>query len=242
MPSTLLGLVVFVVSLAPGLVFVLLRERVAPQRVLSVFRETSVVICVSLAADAVVLMIFGVLRAALPTLTPDVGQLIRTPTDYLRASYVLVSWWSLGLLVLATGIAGLVGSGALRRGLSRLPRSPVSPVSLPHEAGVSAWWLAFRNQPGSQVHVGCVLTDGSFVSGWLLSFSNQADDIADRDLTLASPIKYRPAGCDTVVEQMGVGSVVVAARQIALIFVSYVVEPESENPAEVPGLGAFGQQ
>lgn len=83
------------------------------------------------------------------------------------------------------------------------------------------------------MYVGCVLTDGSFVSGWLLSFSNHADDIADRDLTLSSPIKYRPAGSDTVVEQVGVGSVVVAARQIVLMFVSYVMGSVSDDLAAV---------
>lgn len=234
MPSTVLGLVLFVVGLAPGLAFVLLRERVAPQRALSPFRETAIVLCVSIAAAVFALALFAVLRAAAPSITPDVGSLVRDPAQFVRTSYVSLFWWSIALLGLATAAAGLVGSGALRRLLARLPRSPVDPVLAPHEAGVSAWWLAFRDQPDADVHVGCLLTDGSFVSGFLMSFSNAAEDSGDRDLTLAAdldrPIKFRAAGQLDTVELPGVGAVVVAARQTSLIFVSYLPKPAVSGP------------
>lgn len=232
MPSTLLGLVVFVISLAPGLAYVLLHERGVPQRALSAFRETAMVVCVSLAADAVTLVLFATARTWAPGLTPDVGALVRNPAGYLAVRYIEVFWWSLGLLMTASALAAWVGSGMARRLLarmlrrlpSRFSRLRLGPEFSPHAAGVSAWWLAFNNMPGTKVHLGCILNDGSFVSGWLLSYSNQAEDISDRDLTLTGPIRFRSAGSTVTTDRPGVGAVVVSARNIALLFVSYVEE------------------
>lgn len=231
-PSTLLGLVIFVIGLVPGLAYVLLHERGVPQRALSAFRETAVVVCVSLAANVVALVLFAAARALVPGLTPDVSALVRDPTGYLAINFVTVFWWLLGLLAVATTLAAWVGSGMARRLLarilrrlpSRFSRFRLDPDFRPHAAGVSAWWLAFNNMPGTKVYLGCILNDGSFVSGWLLSYSNQADDILDRDLTLAGPIRFRSAGSKVTMDRPGVGAVVVSARNIALLFVSYVEE------------------
>jgi len=231
-PSTLLGLVIFVISLAPGLVYVLLHERGVPQRALSAFRETAFVVCVSLAANTAALVLFAAGRALVPGLTPDVGALVRDPTGYLVVNYVAVFWWSLGLLTVATALAAWVGSGKARRLLARVLRRLPSrfsrfrpdPDLRPHAAGVSGWWLAFNNMPGTKVHLGCILNDGSFISGWLLSYSNQAEDISDRDLTLAGPIRFRSVGSEVTLDRPGVGAVVVSARNIALLLVSYVVK------------------
>jgi hypothetical protein len=75
------------------------------------------------------------------------------------------------------------------------------------------------------VHVGCALADGSFVSGYLVSHSRLVDDSPDRDLVLGPPITFRPAESDVAVQREGVGAVVVSARQIAVLFVSYVKNP-----------------
>lgn len=233
MPSTTLGLVIFVISLAPGLVYILMRERVAPHTTLSAFRESAIVLCASLAADAVVLTLLAALRVAAPQVTPDVGALIRTPTEYLASHYVLVFWWSLGLLATASALAAWVGSGAARRLLSRLLQTLPAPLArfrvaseaTPHDANVSGWWLAFNEVPATDVHVGCALADGSFVSGYLVSHSRLVDDSPDRDLVLGPPITFRPAESDVAVQREGVGAVVVSARQIAVLFVSYVKNP-----------------
>lgn len=62
------------------------------------------------------------------------------------------------------------------------------------------------------------------MSGDDLLYSNQADDISDRDLTLAGPIRFRSAGSEVTMDRPGVGAVVVSGRNIALLFVSYVEE------------------
>jgi uncharacterized protein DUF6338 len=223
-PSTLAGFVLFVIGLAPGLVFVLAQQRVAPHQTLSTFRETAVVVCVSLAVDAVVLAAFAGVRAIQPHGTPDVGRLVRDPSVYLRESYLLVFWWSVVLLVVAVALAAWVGSGAVRRALSRLPGVSLAAQADPHESRMSAWWLLFRDQPHQPdiwVHLGCNLVDGSFVSGWLLSYNMSADDVADRDITLAAPIHYRPPGASEVDELVRTSAVVVSARQLSVLFVSH---------------------
>jgi hypothetical protein len=228
-PSTLLGLVVFVVSLAPGLTFVLLRERRMPERSLSTFRETAVVVCVSLATDTIVLVLFALARAAAPELTPDIGYLVRAPTEYFRSAYQLIFWWSLVLLALAIAFASWVGSGAARRALARLPRVGPPAQASPHESGVSAWWLVFHEHPETTVYVGCVLDDGSFVSGWLHSYSTAAADLPDRDLSLSDPIRYRASGSTISSVLDGVGAVVINAHRIVLLSVSYVQPAQGAN-------------
>lgn len=230
MPSTLLGLALFVVLLAPGLAFVLARERRLPERSLSVFRETAVVGCVSLAADLVVLAGFALLRVIAPGLTVDVGALVRAPGAYLRTGYLAVFWWSVALLAVATGLAVAAGSGLLRGLLVRTGlRRLAGPVGV-HDSGASAWWLLFNEHPDTDIHLGCLLDDGSFVSGWLHSFSTLSTDTADRDLTLAPPIQYRPPGTDETTEIPRLGAAAVSARRISLLLVSYVRRPADPDP------------
>ncbi|MCP2167297.1 DUF6338 family protein [Goodfellowiella coeruleoviolacea] len=231
MPSTLLGLAIFVICLAPGLAFIVARQRIAPQQTVSALRETAQLVCVSLVADVAVLALFGVLRSVWPEHTPDVGRLVRQPGEYLRESYLSVAWWTVGLLVLATLLTWLAGSGRLRR-LVRLP--PVAP----HESASSAWWLLFQDRPGRRVHLGCVLEDGSYVSGWLASYNTSINETGDRDLTLAAPIRYRAKDAREATELADTSAVVVSARQVALLFVSYQSTagraPDRAAPAAPP--------
>ncbi len=161
------------------------------------------------------------MRAIQPHGTPDIGRLVRDPSAYLRESYLLVFWWSVVLLAVAVALAAWVGSGSARRTLSQLPGVSLAAQADPHESRLSAWWLLFRDQPGVRVHLGCNLVDGSFVSGWLLSYNMSADDVADRDVTLAAPIHYRPPGASEVDELVRTSAVVVSARQLSVLFVSH---------------------
>ena len=235
MPSTLVGLVISAVLLAPGLAFVLARDRRRPARSLSVFRETAVVVCASLAADLVTLTAFAVVRAVAPGLTPDVGRLIRTPGSYLRIAYLPMFWWATGLLATAVVGAAVTGAGRLRRLVSRGPLDRFAGRDEAHESGVSGWWLLFNEHPDTDVHVGCLLTDGSYLCGWLHSFSNLEADSPDRDLTLAPPIEFRPTGSQQAQEIPGLGAATVAARQIAALFVSYVRRPGPNPDADTSG-------
>jgi hypothetical protein len=240
-PSTLLGLVLFAVLLAPGLTFVLARERRIPERPLSAFRETAVVACVSLVADLVVLAGFAAVRAVAPGLTVDVGALVRAPAAYLRTGYRPVFWWGVILLAVATGLAVAAGSGWLRRQVVRGRLRRLAGPGEAHDSAVSAWWLLFNEHPDADVHVGCLLDDGSYVSGWLHSFSTVAADSSDRDLTLAPPIEFRPAGSQHLQEIPRLGAAAVSARQISVLLVSYVRRTKPTGASE-QGTGATADQ
>lgn len=186
--------------------------------------------------DTAVLAAFGGVRAIWPHSTPDVGRLVRDRSIYLRTSYLLVFWWSVALLAVAVALAAWVGSGAGRRTLARLPGVSLAAQADPHESRLSAWWLLFRDQPGVRVHLGCNLVDGSFVSGWLLSYNMATDDIADRDITLAAPIHYRPPGALEANELPRTSAVVVSARQLSVLFVSYQTHPNRDQEPHAGGL------
>lgn len=232
MPSTLLGLAVFVICLAPGLAFIIARQRVAPQQTLSALRETAQLVCASLVADVVVLALFGIVRSAWPDHTPDVGRLVREPGEYLRAAYLSVAWWAVGLLAVAVLLAWTAGLGWWRRVLSFLPA--VRPEAAPHESGTSAWWLLFQDKPGRRVHLGCALDDGTYVSGWLASYNTSINESGDRDLTLAAPIRFRAKGAAQAVELAGTSAVIISARNVVTVFVSY----QSAGPAPGPAAPA----
>jgi hypothetical protein len=217
-PSTLLGLVVFAVCMAPGLVFVLARQRVAPQLQVSPIRETARLVCVSLALNIVVLMLFGSVRALWPSITPDVGRLVRETGTYLKESYVAVTWWAVGLLALATALAAVAGSVSTRH-------------AAPHESASSAWWLMFDERPGRRIHVGCALEDGTFVSGLLASFNTSIDETSDRDLVLAAPIRFRAKDTTTLTELKDTSGVIVSARRVTALFVTYQAHPAPERAA-----------
>ena len=78
---------------------------------------------------------------------------------------------------------------------------------------------------GHHVHVGCTLDNGSYVSGRLRSYSQVAEDTADRDLVLSPPIKVRPPGAGEAQEIQRVSWMTISARHIVTMAVTYVRKP-----------------
>lgn len=101
----------------------------------------------------------------------------------------------------------------------------------------SAWWRLFHEFDDSFIHVGCYLEDGSFLSGWLLSYAPDYRETADRDLTISAPVFFRPAGeADGAVLER-VGAVAISARRIVSLLVTYV---EDQNGAASASSGDDG--
>ena len=86
MPTTLTGLLLFVVLLLPGFAYLVGKERHGTERRLSPFRETVAVVAASISSELVVLVIFAVIRTGLPSITPNVGALLREGSVYLTGS------------------------------------------------------------------------------------------------------------------------------------------------------------
>lgn len=221
MPTTLLSLVLFVVLLVPGFAYTLRRERLTSARSISTFRETVSLAFVSIVADTIVLLIFALLRAVVPAWTPDVGALVRAPGQYAQVHYAELIGWSAGLLVIATMLATAAAGGWQRRIAERLGRRRAAEPMREHEAYLSGWALLFSENPGTLVHLGCFLDDGSYVAGRLRSYSRAADDVADRELTLTGPIVYRAPEGKAAAPLSDVGAAAISARHLVLLTVSY---------------------
>lgn len=231
-PSSALGLLLFVVLLWPGFAHSTVRARRFPAQQLTALRETASIVTSSLTSILVVGALFAVARATWPGATPDVGRVLFDPHGYLAAHYVSVIWWGTGMLALAVG--GAAGTAAVRmserirrtRGLRWLTAAPAV-------SSMSAWWLAFTEVDWDQVdiYLGCTLDDGSYVSGRLFSFSRAEDDSADRDLLLTTPLRVRPRGATLAEEIPRAQLMTVSARHLVTMTVSYVARPVTPRPA-----------
>jgi Family of unknown function (DUF6338) len=235
-PSNLLGLLLFVLLLWPGFVYTSVRARRMPERQTSALRETVSVVGISLTALAVVLALFGLFGLVWPQRAPSVESLIFKRRPYLRAHYVSVAWWGIGMLAVAVVGSGLVAAILTSSRFARLP--VVGRLAAPDPSTMSAWWAAFGgwNEDEIEIHVGCTLDDGSYVAGRLYSYSQLAADTADRELLLMAP-KIRPKGHDDLCELTGAGLMAISARHIVTMTISYVQLPSSgqaPTPAAPP--------
>jgi len=222
MPTTLTGLLIFVVLLLPGFAYLVGKERHGTERHTSPFRETVAVVAASVTSEVVVLAGFAILRWQLPSLTPDVGALIRHGSTYAADHYLSLAAWGLAMLTIAVLGACLATMPAVRK---RLPL-PSAARNYPHESTVSGWWLLFEKwRLGRDIEVCCVLNDGSAVRGKFASFNASADDSPDRELLLHAPIRYRAPGKQQM-ESYPAGAVSVAARNIATLFTFYDGVPQ----------------
>jgi Family of unknown function (DUF6338) len=228
MPTTLTGLLLFVVLLLPGFAYLVGKERHGTERHASPFRETVAIVAASVTSEIFVLTLFGVVRWLWPSGTPDVGRLVRTPGSYLAGTqanpshYGLVGVWGLIALGAATFVAYAATVPSVRRVASNL--ALIGPY--PHDSTVSGWWMLFQKYAdGRSIEVGCLLDDGSYVTGMLASFNTSADDSPERDLLLGAPILYQPPGASEPIPY-DVSGACISASRIVTMFVAYVESPE----------------
>ena len=105
-------------------------------------------------------MVFAGIRALWPSVTPDVGALVRDGGTYLRGSgdhhgqYGNVAAWGIGLLTTAVVLAYLATKPKIRRRLEWL----TGPY--PHDSTVSAWWILFERGPRIEMSISlaCLIT------------------------------------------------------------------------------------
>ena len=224
MPTTLLSLVLFVTLLAPGLCFFLARDALRPQRELSAFRETAVAVLVGLGCDLIILLGFALIRWVAPSLTPDVRRLLLHPYQYSIQHLAFLGWWGFGLLAAACAI----GFRAGRLKTLRVPtlHAKWPPITLRKiEMGPirfeSTWYTLFHGHEDELVYCSCTLEDGTWVGGYLKSFSTEVEESADRELLLVAPIRFRPAGLEKAA-LIDTSAFVVSARRLMFMDVQYL--------------------
>lgn len=228
MPTTLTGLLLFVILLLPGFAFLAVFRRTRPERRLSTLRETGTVVFTSVVADLLALALFALLRAGMPSHTPHIGQLIADPRTYIVDHHLPLFLWAIGLLAAAGGFAALLGWIGGR-------------ISA-HPSTMSSWWTLFGNcRPGARVNVSCVLDDGSWVSGLLANWNTLEDETLDRDLVLTHgqgiPLLYQPPG-DTHPVDYKASAVCISASRIVTMFVSHLPSQTPIPLADSPGVAA----
>ena len=222
MPTSLVGLALFVVLLAPGMCYRWHRSVRRPVKKVSELRELASVTLVSVVSDAIALALFGVWRSARPGLAPDVGRLVRDPGAYVAHAYVPVATWAAGLLALACVVGLALAAFAEAAALDGSAASWVVRVARGRPGDIApepAWWRMFANRPEELVYAGCELDDGNYVGGYVAAFSAEWDETADRELVLTDP-EIRDASGE--MQKMGSSAVVVSARRLQFVTVTYV--------------------
>ena len=221
MPASFVGLLIFIGFLTPGFLYAGQRRALVPQAERSPLMETAAVVSVSLATNAVVVALFGVVRWLVPGHTPDVGALLRSRADYAVDHLPYLLGWATVLLVGSCAIA--VGAARMDsyvpkdnvwgRVLDRLQRGKgrLDAVLPPVIVESSAWCETLRARPGNYVHAGLELVGGGYVSGRVVWFSTNLEESGDRELVLGPPLQLRTA--KGVIEP-AVDRVVVSAREI----------------------------
>ncbi|MBY6708100.1 hypothetical protein HQ308_14940 [Rhodococcus sp. BP-241] len=196
LPDSFLGLVLFVVLLAPGLVSVQTGPRNKPIAKPTALREIAGIVFRSLISLSAASAVMAVVRHCRPNNTPDVRRLINEPGTYLPPNYVSVVAWGLATLALACLFAWLWSTFANTKTYQNWSKSTLATKLKPkHVIETSpAWWVMFKPEESEQNDfraMADITVDGGVVfSGEVFSFSPEADEHADRELTLIEPI-YR---------------------------------------------------
>jgi hypothetical protein len=230
MPSTLSGLLIFVVVLTPGLLHYIQRRALSDQPQVSALVEAGTLTTVSIVTDLVAVGVFALIRWALPSHTPDPSALLLNGVNYAapRLGYLIL--WAAALLALSCVLAIL---WARRPGVLA-----TMPIFIPALIDTSAWVYEFEAAPeGTRVYVGCDLRDGSYIGGYLDWYNTNIEEVSDRDIALVAPITIRRTDGEVLATESGeadkekseggsqsldFGVVVLSARDIATLYVSYL--------------------
>ena len=243
LPSTLVGLLLFILLLTPGFAYVLRTERTVPSRQFTTFRETMRVVVASIFCLASTGVIFAIVQLLTSGVTPDVAQLIRAPARYVRQEFIQIAWWSLSALGIATFIGVMIADPRLATQL----RSAGHHRTLRWLTGFSdtdirmrsAWDLVFNmhaDQPG-RIRVGAQMDDGSYISGYLRHFSVDPEDTADRDLVLQAPLQLTTCAHETL--NLSYNYCILSARRFVRLDVQHLApveaaaEPREQAPAKM---------
>jgi hypothetical protein len=249
-PSSLWGLVLFVVLLAPGLAYVLRHERVVPARSHTAFRESLRVVFVSVACLVATGLLATGIRAVVPERTPDLHTLILNPGGHWRNHHVELAWWAFAFVVFATVLGAVAADRRVVRSVHRLARRPVirwvTGAADTDISSASAWYRVMhifddgapqpkppRDSHGL-IHVGAAMDDGTYVEGRMVMFNVAADEDADREMLLSAPLHFTMQNGERF--PFAGQFTVISARHIVRLDVTHMAPvPASVPPQSAPG-------
>lgn len=209
-PTGWLSAVLFLLFVAPGLLFDLLSERRRASVEESSFREASRVALSSLVFTTAAWAILWLVGKIRPTLVPNVAELVSKPGAYTRLHYELLAWTVAAAFLLALFLAWAWNGYLGRRAGGQTIRSQ------------SAWTKVFRRDvpQGAEPHVRVRLDDGLVYMGRLADFS---PDFAheDRELILAPPLFVASGDADFEEVPEDVQRVVIRGTAVRSLSVEY---------------------
>jgi Family of unknown function (DUF6338) len=236
MPTTVGALLIMFVVGVPGYVWQRAADRAAPERVTTALQEILGVLFGGALLDAAGVAVAAVVSRS-AAVHVDVVALTTRPAQYLRAQHQAAAA-SLGGIVLVSAclIGWLAGSGVWAHALPSRWRSALLRRRARRD-DLSSWWSLFHGRDEQEIYVGCLLGNGDYVAGSLLSFSRRAKEDGDRDLVLSGEIEYRPGDGGQTGILPDVGVAVVSARNVSLLTITYL-DPPPAPPAPPTPLAA----
>lgn len=214
-PTTVLGLFLFLLLVTPGLSYEMLRERRRPAVEESAFREASRIALASAAFDVAALLIFAVVRLVAPGALLDPGKWLADPHAYIRDHYALVGVTIGAFVVLAVGVAA--GTDRLLR---RQAPGDIRPGGI--------WFQLFRvDRPeGTVPWLSIRLSDGTDVAGFL-SYYVSAEEPANREIALKqnaehTGLQLRNKDATAVERLDGWSNVILRGDEITCLKVKYL--------------------
>ncbi len=192
MPESVATLIAFLLFFTPGLAFELMRERRREARDYSAFRETSVVVLASVTFSAAACaVLYAIASEVEPGWLPDADLLTADPAGYFDDKVFLLTRTVVLEVLLATSFAAV--AHILLRATSK------DGTVLPN----SAWYettIGRGNAAGGRVWTEVVLTDGTVVTGYMMSNHVKRGELREVVLWCAdgdAPMTMRRSGGET---------------------------------------------
>lgn len=162
--------------------------------------------------------VFLLLRVGIPSHTPDIDRLLSRHSTYADGRFAYLGLWGAGLFLFAILLSVLA---AIRFG----PFQKLETILQGEIRDVAAWYYVFESEPKDAYrYVGCELIDGSYYGGYLDWYNTDPTENIDRELVLAAPLTMRVSGSDNQIPLDEFSRIILSAKQIQKILVSYVDE------------------
>jgi Family of unknown function (DUF6338) len=222
------SVVIFVLIVAPGIVFELSRQRRRPARSDSAFVEASRVLLAGVMAAAGTLVLLGLARLCGGGALASPSRLIDSPGRYTATYAARVGVTAMAYLVIASTLAALAAD-LLRHGGRTLDIVPDS-----------AWVVGLSTfaPVASQIQVSVTMQDGTTFVGIPITWTTDPAT-TDREMILTRPLYSRgPNETETTEMASEWACLVLAQRDIASLAINYVVDPTDDDAARSSSSGA----
>lgn len=213
-PQTVLAFVAFLLLVAPGLSFEILRERRRPSLEETAFREASRIALTSLVFTGAAVLLLAIVRALWPEAMPDPGRWLREKQAYVQEEYRLIGRFFLIELVLALTGAFIADRIFINRAKGKIFSG-------------SVWYHVLRrDRPRGQLPwISVQLKDKTQIAGFL-QYYTPGERLQDREISLEPNVEGTAlairAEDGTTTALDGWRSVIVRGDQIVYFKVKYL--------------------